>query len=58
MRDHLFNAEEDDNLFRIFRDERQITYKIPPVARAASEVSFRFPRRYSMCIQVDLFLRS
>ncbi|KNB42698.1 hypothetical protein JH06_4734 [Blastocystis sp. subtype 4] len=51
MRDHLFNAEEDENLFRIFRDERQIKYKIPPVANAASEISFRFPLRYSTCIQ-------
>jgi len=58
MRDHLFNAEEDENLFRIFRDERQIKYKIPPVANAASEISFRFPLRYSTCIQVKFLLFS
>ena len=55
MRDHLFNADDDENLFRVFRDERQIKYKIPPLAKSASDVSFRFPFKYTTCIQVVFY---
>lgn len=51
MRDHLFHAEDEDASFRVFREERQIRYAISPIN---SQVTLRFPLRYSYCVQVKM----
>lgn len=58
MRDHLFHAENDEMLFRQFREESQITYNIPPVHNSKSFIKFYFPKPYSLNIQVCHFFSS
>lgn len=55
MRDHLFHAENDEMLFRQFREESQITYNIPPIHNSKSFIKFYFPKPYSLNIQVCHF---
>lgn len=52
MRDHLFHVNEEEQLFRRFREENQITYFIPPVFNPSSYIRMYYPLPYSVCIQV------
>lgn len=52
MRDHLFQAEHEEQLLRKYREETQITYRFVFNAEKKQKLKLYFPKPYSTCIQV------
>lgn len=51
MRDHLFQAEHEEQLLRKYREETQITYRFVLNAEKKQMLKLYFPKPYSTCIQ-------